>query len=297
MTEYKKKVTAKEKLFSVRWFLNYFLVILGTFILASGYVLFIIPHNIVPGGIFGLSIVLNSLTGFPVGITALCINIPILFTGVKILGPQFGVKTVVALVSSSLFIDGLAILTDGIIISPDILVSAIFGGVITGLGVAVVFKAGATTGGTDIIARIAHKYTKIQVGKMFLIIDGLILLSSVIVFRDINIAPYSIIAIFAVSKSVDAVISGFDHKKVALIISDKHDDIAEFILNKMDRGGTYIQGRGMFYTDQARNIIFTVLNLKEVAMLQRHIKNIDKDAFITIMSSNEVFGSGFKPLE
>lgn len=297
MNEFKKKEYPKEILFSRRWFQNYILVVIGAFVLATGYALFIVPHNIVPGGIFGLSIVINHLTGLPVGLTAFAINIPLFLWGVKALGAKFGVKTALGMTLSSIFIDAIIYYMGDFIVTKDILVSTIFGGVMTGFGIAIVFKGGATTGGTDIIARIANKYFNIQVGRMFLITDGMIVLSSVLVFQDINLAPYSIIAIFAVSKSVDAIISGFDHKKVALIISEKHEEIADFILNRMDRGGTYISGRGMFYKEQERNIIFTVLNMKEVAVLQSHIKDIDKEAFITIMSSNEVFGSGFKPLE
>jgi uncharacterized membrane-anchored protein YitT (DUF2179 family) len=295
MPEYKKKPVAVEKTFSKLWFYNYSKVILGSFLLAFGVVYFIIPFHIVPGGVFGISIIVNHLTGLPVGALALVINIPLFIWGIKVLGARFGFKTFLAIVLTSAFIDLLTYLSGGKSLTGDILVSSMFGGVFVGVGISLAIRADATTGGTDIIAQIISKYTKIPVGQLFLIIDGLIVLSSVIVFHKIDLAPYAIIAIFCISKTVDAILSGLDHRKAVFIVSREHEKIRKVILENLDRGGTYLMAKGLFYTEEDRRIIFSALSRKEVARLQNFIKKIDPDAFLAVLDTREIIGSGFKP--
>jgi uncharacterized membrane-anchored protein YitT (DUF2179 family) len=295
MPVYKKKIFHKEAVFSALWFRNYALVILGSLLVALGYNFFIMPHKIVPGGIFGFSIVLNQIINYPVGTIALCINIPLLIWGIRVLGGSFGVKTILAMLLGSFFIDGFTYLFGNPILTKDLLVSSMFGGGIIGLGIALVITGGATTGGTDIIAQIFSKWTKMPIGRLFLLIDGIIVLTSLIVFKDIDIAPYCIIAIFCISKTVDAVLMGMDSKKAALIISEKHQEIRDQILN-MDRGGTYLKGEGLFYKDHEKKIIFTALNSKELGQLESFVKGIDPEAFIATLNTNHVYGNGFKPI-
>ena len=296
MPHYKKKSYPKEKLFSALWFRNYSFVVIGSLLVALGYNFFIMPHKIVPGGVFGFSIVLNQLISVPVGTIALCINIPLLAWGIKVLGGKFGVKTILAMLLGSAFIDGFTYFFGNPIITKDLLVSSMFGGGIIGLGIALVVSGGATTGGTDIIARILSKWFSVSIGQMFIAIDGLIVLTSLVVFKNIDLAPYCIIAIFCISKTVDAVLMGMDNKKAALIISEKHQEIRDQILN-MDRGGTYLQGEGLFYKDQEKKIIFTALNRKELGMLESFVKETDPEAFIATLSTNDVYGNGFKPIQ
>ncbi|MGQ1910514.1 YitT family protein [Marinifilum sp. RC60d5] len=295
MPQYKKKSFPQEKLFSSLWFRHYSLIIFGSLLVAIGYNFFIMPHKLVPGGVFGFSIILNQLIGFPVGSIALCINIPLLAWGIKVLGGKFGIKTILAMVLGSVFIDGLTYLCGNPIITKDLLVSSMFGGAIIGLGIGLVVSAGATTGGTDIIARIFSKWFRVSLGQMFITIDGLIVLSSIVVFKNIDLAPYCIIAILCISKTVDAVLMGIDAKKAALIISEKHEEIRDKIL-KMDRGGTYIKGEGLFYKNQ-KKIIFTALNRKELGQLESFVKGIDPEAFIATLNTNDVYGNGFKPIQ
>ncbi len=295
MPEFKKKSFAIEKTFSKRWFFNYFKVILGSFILAFGVVFFIIPFHVVPGGVFGISILVNHLTGFPVGVVALLINIPLFIWGIRVLGARFGIKTFLAIVLTSVFIDGLTHFSGGKALTKDILVSSMFGGVFVGIGIALAIRGDATTGGTDIIAQIISKYTKIPVGQLFLFIDGVIVLGSVIIFRKIDLAPYAIIAIFSISKTVDSILNGLDHRKAVFIVSKAHEKIRQVILSDMDRGGTYLTAKGLFYKDEDRNIIFSALSRKEVARLQGFIKRIDPEAFLVVLDTREIIGSGFKP--
>ena len=295
MPEYKQKHHPEEKIFSAIWLKNYLMVIIGSLILAFGFVFFIVPHDIVPGGVFGLGIIFNHLFGLPIGLTAFAINIPLLITAMRLLGFDFGFKTILAIIVSSASIDGLIYFCDCNALSDDILVSAVFGGVLIGIAIALMIKAGATPGGTAMAARIISKYTRLPVGQMLLIVDGLIVAASIFVFRSLDVAPYAIIAIFAISRSVDAVLDGLDSKKVVFIISDKYDDIRKIILEKMDRGGMYLDAKGLFYSDNQKQVIFTALSRKEVITLENHIRIIDKDAFLIAMDASEIIGRGYKP--
>lgn len=295
MPEYKKKSFTRDKTFSRNWFLSYVKVILGSAILAAGLVYFIIPFHIVPGGVFGVGILVNQLTGFPVGMAALLINIPLFIWGIRVLGAQFGIKAFLAVVLISGCIDLFRYFSGDRALTQDILVSAMFGGVFCGTGIALAIRAGATTGGTDIIAQIIAKYSRIQVGRLFLMVDGLIVLAGILVFRKIDMAPYAIIVIFCVSKTVDAILTGLDHRKAVFIISRHHDRIREMILKEMDRGGTYLLARGLFYTEEERRIIFSALSRKEVARLQDFIREVDPEAFMAVLDTHEIIGSGFKP--
>jgi uncharacterized membrane-anchored protein YitT (DUF2179 family) len=296
MPTYKKKVYSSEKIFSYLWFRNYGLIIFGSFLVSCGYTLFIIPHGIVPGGIFGLSIIVNHVSDLPIGAVALCINIPIFLFGIKLIGGKFGIKTIISMVLCSVFIDGLAYLLPDIFVSKDLLVSAIFGGSIIGTGIALVIIAGATTGGTDSIARLITYILRLPIGKVLLLVDGSIVLLGIILFRNIDIAPYSIISIFVIGKTIDIVQHGLRVNKGAFIISNNHELIRTRIL-EMDCGGTYFTGAGLFFNDQEKKIIFTVLSNKKMSKLEHFIKQIDPEAFIATMNTNNVFGHGFKQIE
>lgn len=296
MPEFRQKSFAKDRPFTGYWFGNNLLVILGSLTIATGYILFIVPYDLVPGGIVGLGIIVNHLTGLPIGVAALLLNLPLLLWGTRLLGAHFGLRTLLAILLIAAGIDTLPHLLDVPALTDDILVSAIFGGVLIGAGIAFVIRGRATTGGTVVVARILSRLTKIPVGQLVLCIDGLIVLSSVVVFRKLDLAPYAIIAIFAISKTVDAVLSGLDNQKAVLIISDEHVRIREIILAEMDRGGTYLRGRGLFFPDQDRHVIFSALSRREVAFLQNRIKQIDPGAFLIVFDTHEIIGSGFKPL-
>lgn len=297
MTEFKKRKPEKETLFSPLWFKNYMFIIFGSIILAMGFSLFIIPHHLVPGGVFGLSIVINHLIGLPIGMISLVINIPLVIIGIKMLGSKAGIKTIVSMVIMSVCIDTITHLLGDHIVTDDLLVSAIFGGSFIGIGIAMVIRAEATTGGTDLIAQIISAITKRPIGQLFLFIDGIIVISGILVFKEINLAPYAVIAIFANSKTVDALLNGKDMRKAVFIISEKHEMIREYILTNLDRGGTYLDAHGLYFPEHESKLIFSVLNRKEMARLQNRMKALDPDAFLTVFNAQEIFGSGFKPFK
>lgn len=286
-----------EKLFSAKWFKAYSLIFAGTFSVAVSYVFFITPYKIVPGGIYGIAIVLHHLFNLPVGLTALCFNIPLTIIGVRVLGPRFGIKTVVSFVLTAIFVDSLTYFfgNDPLGLVDDVLLSSVFGGLMLGLGVGLVFKAKATSGGSDVIAMILTKYSKLPLGHSVLVVDSIIVFSGLVAFGDWRIPLYSWVVIFILSKTVDVVLEGISYDKTLFIISEKHEEIKDKILNDLHRGGTLIDGKGMYRGDD-RKIIFTVVNRRELAILQSYILQIDPNAFLTVINANEIIGKGFKSL-
>jgi uncharacterized membrane-anchored protein YitT (DUF2179 family) len=286
----------KEKLFSLKWFKSYALIVVGTFLVAVGYVLFISPNKIVPGGIYGISIMLHHLLGTPIGLTALAFNIPLTLIGTKLLGPRFGAKTVVAFILTSVYVDLLSYFYGSLPLVPDeTLVSCIFGGLFIGIGVAFTFKAKATSGGSDVIAMILQKYTRLPLGQLMMMVDSAIVILSFFAFGDWRIPLFSWITIFVLGRVVDTAMHGFSYDKTLFIISDKHNEIRNSIIGDLKRGGTFLHGEGM-YNGDSKQIIFTVVNPRELYMLEEYIHRIDPEAFIAVLDAYEILGKGFKSL-
>ncbi|MBW6480045.1 MAG: YitT family protein [Bacteroidales bacterium] len=287
----------KEKLFTRRWFYSYSLIIIGAFILAAGFVFFITPYKLVPGGVFGVGIVLYHLLGIPVGLTGLAFNIPLTIVGIKLLGPRFGVKTVVGFVLTSVFIDGLTYLIgDMALVEDDALLSSIFGGVLIGFGLGLIFKAKASSGGTAILSQIVAKYTRMPLGQTLIIIDSIIVLLGLVAFGDWKIPLYSWIVIFITGKVIDITMEGMSYEKTIFIISDKYEEIRHKILHDIRRGGTYIEGKGM-YNNSDKKIIFVNVTRRELSVLTEFVHEVDPKAFLTVIEASEILGEGFKPLE
>jgi len=301
-----KNFAKLEKKFTRKLFLEYVLILVGAFIMSVGFVYFISPYKFVPGGVYGIAIVVHYVTkgllaiapdGVPIGLMGLALDIPLTILGTKILGPKFGVKTVVGFVAVSQFI---LLLThfqgDNPLVENDPLLSAIFGAVLVGFGIGLMFRMKATSGGSDIIAMIFAKYTHLPVGQLLIYVDSIIVLLGLVVFRDWKIPLYSWLVIFICGKVIDTVIQGISYEKTLFIISDKHEEIRELIINEMDRGGTFIQGTGMFKGTE-KKIIFTVVSRKELAVLKDYVHKVDPHAFLTVLNANEILGEGFKPLK
>lgn len=295
-----------EKIFSKKWFISYSLIVIGSVILAAGFVFFISPYKIVPGGVYGIAIVIHYMTeglfswapsGLPIGLMGLIMNIPLTIVGIRILGPRFGVKTVVGFVLTSVFMDLITYLYgEAPLVAGDALLSSIFGGVLVGLGLGLIFKSKATSGGSDIVAMIIAKYTKLPLGQLMIYVDSAIVLIGLLVFADWKIPLYSWIVIYVTGKTIDIVLQGMSVDKTLFIVSDKFVEIRDRIINDLHRGGTYIPGKGM-YNGSDKTIIFTVVNRREMALLQEYIHEIDPKAFLTVLEANEILGEGFKSLK
>jgi uncharacterized membrane-anchored protein YitT (DUF2179 family) len=285
----------KYRFLSAAWFRAYALIIAGAFIIAAGYVFFITPHRIVPGGIYGISIILHHSFGTPVGLVALVFNIPLTLLGIKVLGPRFGAKTITGFLFTSGFMDGLSFLYGHEPLVDDMLLSSVFGGFVIGVGVGFLFKAKATCGGTDVMAMMLGKWTKRPLGQLMMMVDSVIVLGGAMVFADWTIPMYSLIAIFVIGKMIDTVLQGISYDKVILIVSDHYLEIGRKITDDLGRGGTFIQAEGM-YNGCGRNLIFVVLNRRELALLEQYVHDIDPRAFITVMNADEILGEGFRSL-
>ena len=291
-------IPIKDKPFSKKWFLSYSFLLFGTFILGIGYAFFLTPYKIVPGGIYGISIVLHHKFGFPVGLAALCFNLPLTLIGLKILGPRFGIKTFVCFILTALFTDGLVFFLgeDPLNLHDEVLLASIFGGAIMGLGAGMIFKSRASSGGSDVIASILSKYTKIPLGQQLMIVDSIIVIFGFLVFHDWKIPLYSWLTIFVMGKVIDVILRGFSDDKTVFIISEKSEDIRHAIIYDLNRGGTIFDGKGMF-TKEKKEILYTVVNRREVPDLVQFIFNIDPAAFISIQDAHEIIGKGFKDIE
>ncbi|MDR1887280.1 MAG: YitT family protein [Prevotellaceae bacterium] len=300
-----------EKFLSKKWFVNYGQVVAGSFIMAVGFVFFISPYRLAPGGVYGISIVLHYMyemyynvlvdwlginlpDNLDISVAALCMDIPLCIIGTKVLGKAFGIKTVVSFLTMALFT---FILENSWGYDPlvdDVMLSTIFGAVCLGLGSGLVFRTGATSGGTDVISMIFSKKTSIPLGTMVIIVDSCVIVLSFVAFQDMKIPLYSFIIIYITGRIVNAAVYGFRNIKTLIIISDKYKEIAQFVL-ELDRGGTIFYGEGM-YTGNKKNIIFTNVNPKEVNLIQQHIREVDPEAFITVIDAGQVVGEGFRSI-
>jgi uncharacterized membrane-anchored protein YitT (DUF2179 family) len=262
------------------------------------------PYRIVPGGIYGISIVLHHEWGFPLGLAALCFNLPLSLAGIKVLGPRFGLKTVICFLLVALFSDTipwtLSLVAgmnpvDPLDLGDEVLLACIFGGAVMGVGVGMILKTRASSGGTDVLSAIMHRHTRRPVGQLQMIIDSCIVLFGLVMFRDWKVPMYSWLSIFVMGKTIDMILQGFSSEKTFFIISDRVEELRRFILDNMKRGGSIIPVEGMYRRD-GKEMIMTVVSRREMTTLQHAIYKIDPRAFITIIDAKEILGEGFKRL-
>jgi len=296
---------------------DYFFITLGAAIMAIGIGVFLVDAKVVPGGVSGLSMAMYYLTGgvLPIGVTIWLFNIPLFIWGVKELGPQFGARTFYGFTLNSFFIDlfrgeipGLNFIrlqNSETIINlqqNDFLFFILLGAALIGIGLGIVLKFRGSTGGSDIVAAIMQKRFGIKPGMAIMIIDFFVicLAGLVIEFKDLGgersaltLTLYALFLLFVSGRLVDAIIDGFDYARTAYIISDKNDEIADVIVNDFSRGATAIKARGL-YRNVDREIIFTVVTLRELGKLTNAIKEIDPQAFVTVNNVHEVLGEGFR---
>lgn len=281
-------------------------VVVGAALLAAAFVLFITPYRIVPGGVYGMGVVLNYLfPAIPVGTYGLSMDIPLLVIAFRIFGARFGTKTIVAAILTPVFMNGLTWFagTDPVTmfggkidLSNDILLSCIFGGTLMGLGIGLILKTHATSGGTDIVAMIVSKYLHMPISRAVLYVDSLVVLFGLIVLGDWKLPLYSLVTIFVSSRVIDYIVDGGSGDKLLFILSEKHDLIRDYILDGLDRGGTYIKASGM-YTGADKEMIFVVVSRREVSLMRDRIREVDPDAFMIVVDAHETLGEGFKTFE
>lgn len=279
---------------------DYAFILAGSFVMAIGYVIFVDPLKLVPGGVYGIAIVLHHTFNFPLGLSGLCLDLPLLLIGTLWLGPKFGAKTIAGVFGLSGFISLLEAFYDGqpLVADPSAtFLLTLVGAVIIGLGLGLIFKSRATSGGTDIISMIIGKYLKhIPIGRIIIIVDSTVtLLSLCIPDFDWTIPLYSWLVIYVEGIVIDMVIAGGRSGKAVLIISKTPEPIKDYILNDLQRGGTYLRGVGMYHNEE-KNIIYTNVTRKQLPQLIHQVHEIDPKAFLSIVEASEVLGEGFTSL-
>ena len=295
--------TTKEKFLSQEWLTTYAYLLLGSVVFAVSDILFVVPYKLAPGGIYGIATVFNTLFGWKISYSTFSMEIPLVILGTIILGPRFGVKTIVSIVTIliTVFVMETYISPDyaKVIFAP--MLNTIVAGVFYGLSIGFIFKSRATSGGSDIIAMILAKYTKLSLGKLVMLVDGTIVLFTLAQPTETGVIGwefviYSLIIIFIEGKIIDMVVSGASYHKTVMIISEKAEAIAASINNDLKRGATIFNGTGT-YTGDEKKMIYAVMSRREVEILKLHIKEIDPKAFVNVTEAHEVIGHGFKSLK
>ena len=311
-------------MFSVRWWMSWISIFFGCAIMAAGFVFFINPYNIVPGGVYGMGIVLHNI--FPsiqVGTFGYMMDIPLLTIAIILFGKQFGGRTLFAafitpgimnIISAAVYptkealqsLDPSQLMGGAINLSDHLMLACILGGTIIGAGLGLVVRSNATTGGTDIIAMILNRYLHIPFSRGVLMADSFVVLAGLIVIGfGVGIdggeaggwllSLYSLICIFVTSRVIDYVIDGASYDKLLFIIGNTHSEpLRQYIINDMERGGTYIKASGMYSKDE-KEMIFLVVSRREVAQVQRKIREIDPTIFLVVTDAYDTYGEGFKP--
>lgn len=266
-------------------------VLFGSFLYAAAIQYFLIPNDIPMGGISGIAMIINRFTDWPVGIMIIAMNVPLFLISAKKLGVQFMVASLFGMIASSVMIDVLAARPH--VLTTDPFLTCIYGGILLGIGLGIVYRAGATTGGSDIIAKLMRKkYAHINLGTFILIIDILIIGTYAIVFDKWESALYALIAMFLGSKLIDIVLYGASASKMCYIISDHPEEVKSFILEKLDKGVTILDGYGGYSGDK-KKVLLCVIHPRQIVEIRAAVKNIAPDAFIIITDAKEVFGQGF----
>src|SRR6202142_3310144 len=282
---------------SLPYFLDYALLLIGATIQAVGLRLFLVPANLASGGVTGISQLINHFTGWPIGLMVLIGNFPLFLLGWRFLGGRrFALRTAFAVITYSLVVDLLPRLHGFPIngITDDILLNSLYGAVVSGIGYGLVYRAGGTSGGSDVLARILNHYRSVPMTQSYLMVDSLVVLSAGFVFGWKQ-ALYAIITLYVSGLVSETVLEGPGMVRTALIVTNQPDAVAQRVLVDMERGMTILQGKGA-YTGADRPVLYCVVSRSEVSQLKAILQEVDPQAFMVIGQAHEAVGEGFKPL-
>ncbi|MGE7979356.1 YitT family protein [Psychrobacillus sp. NPDC093200] len=273
-------------------FKNILMIILGSAIFSFGFVHFNMQNALGEGGFSGITLILYFVFGLDVSVMNLVLNIPMFFLGWKLLGRRVFYYTLIGTFSVSIFLKIFEIYEIQLGISDDLFLASLFAGVFIGTGLGIIFRAGGTTGGVDIIARLAQKYLGWSMGKTMFMFDALVILVSWLTFLDIRSMMYTLVAVFVGARVIDFVQEGAYAARGAFIISEHQDAIANRITTEMDRGVTVLKGYG-HYTKKDREVLYCVISKNEIMRLKTIISAVDPHAFVSVTETNDVMGEGF----
>lgn len=277
----------------LRWLKEYLGVTIGVLLTAVGLDAFLVPAKIAAGGLSGVATILYHIANLPVGLTMLLMNVPLFVWSIIRLGWRFTVNSVYGTIALSVFVDLLAPYLP--LLTEDLLLASLYGGVLMGIGLGLVFRFNGTTGGTELLAAILRSYTGTNIGLLLFIIDGLVVIWAGIVFRSAELAMYALVTIFLTAWIIDLVIEGFSTAKAFMIVTKKADAISAAIIKDLDRSATAWKAKGM-YTGKEQEVLISVVGRAEVTRLKDIVKKEDPAAFIILADVHEVLGEGFKEL-
>ena len=271
------------------WIKKYLVLIIGSLIYSAGLEIFLVPNNIIDGGIVGISIMASYLTGIPFGVYMLVLNLPFLYLGYKQIGKTFAISTIISIIALSIFSEFLEPVPQ---ITQDYFLAAIFGGIIAGAGVGLVIRQGGSLDGTEITAIILDRKTSFSVGEVVMFFNLFILVAAGFVFGW-DKAMYSLVAYFIISKMIDVVLKGLDESYAVMIVSDEYEEIADALMHRLGRGVTYLHGQGA-YTGDDKQVLYCVVTRLEVVKLKEIALEKDETAFVTINPVHDIVGGRFK---
>ncbi len=272
---------------------QYALITLGSLVYALGQLYFIKPLHIPMGGVSGVALVSNYLWNLPIGLVTIVLNLPLFALGWRTLGREFFFKTVFATVVSSIFVDALANIIPAF--DGEMLIAALYGGVIMGAGYGLIFRAGGTSGGTDIIAKWMNKQKDIPIGTTNLTINVFVITGSALIYGNLDSALYAMVTSYLTSMVIDKMVYGMDAQKSAMIITSKPKEVAGAVMEELHRGCTGMNATGMYTGDQ-RTVLICAVRRHETSTLKKLILEKDENAFMMISNISEVFGHNFKRL-
>ena len=268
---------------------SYGMITIGTFLMATGTRMIYEPMSMVTGGFAGVGIILEALLGVPVWITTFLMNVPLFLLAKRSHSKDYLIKSLYAMLT---FSAALAVIPMVVVTEEDFLMAALLGGALNGMGLGLVFSAGSSTGGTDLLSTLLHPlFPVMRLANILGIVDGLIVVAGMLNF-GIRTALYSIVAVFVTSKVMDGVTAGMRYAKVMYIISDDSREIAEIIMNRLDRGVTALKGNGM-YSGEEKQILMCVVSRREAVFTVKYVKEVDERAFVIVADAREVLGEGF----
>ena len=266
-------------------------LVVGSFIMACSTAFFLLPNKLSTGGFSGLSTIVYYLFHIPVGTVMIILNLPLFFIAFFRVGKKFFIKSIAGTILLSVFID---ILEKFPAVTNDRFLACIYGGIIMGIGTAIILKVDGSTGGSDLLSYVVRSFNdKFRSGDLIIAIDTVIIILSIFIFKEIEIGLYSVIAIYLMGKMIDIVFEGVNFTKVLFIISDKYDEIANIIGNDVQRGSTAIYAKGM-HSNKNKMMLFCVGSRKEIIRIKKIATNVDDKAFIVIFNAREAWGQGFK---
>ncbi|MBM7584331.1 uncharacterized membrane-anchored protein YitT (DUF2179 family) [Bacillus pakistanensis] len=271
---------------------NIFFILLGSAIFAFGLVHFNMQNQLAEGGFTGITLLLYFIAGIDPSYSNLALNIPIFIIGWRLLGRKAFFYTLIGTISLSIYLWIFQRYQMHIPLKEDLFLAALFAGVFIGIGLGIIFRYGGTTGGVDIIARLAHKYIGWSMGKTMFMFDALVIAASLLTYLDYKQAMYTLVAVFIGARVIDFMQEGAYAARGAMVISEKHEEIADKILEQMDRGVTVLRGHGSF-TKQDREVLYCVVGKNEIVRLKNIITSIDPHAFVSVTVVHDVLGEGF----